>query len=291
MKTPLRAGLAGLLGGLLLALAPAAWAAPTTITWHGHAAFQIVTPQGHVLMIDPWLNNPTNPAAGEDMDPVEGIGKVDYILITHAHFDHVGDAVALAEKTGARLVTNYELGSNLAKLQGFPADQMGFDSLMNIGGTITIADGEVKVTMTPAVHSSGLQNPNAGPDEPDLVYGGNPAGFVLEIEGGPTIYHTGDTSYFKDMRTIGHCGVTVALINSGGHFGMEPPMAAKAAKAVHAKYVVAHHWGTFPVLAQDTTQLKEALADKPWYSFRRAPKLLDVMPGQTVTFEGDELAE
>lgn len=288
MKTVLRAGL---LGVLLAALASAAWAQETRITWHGHAAFEIVTPQGHVLMIDPWLSNPKNPAAGEGKDPLAGIDRVDYILITHAHFDHVGDAVALAKQTGARLVTNYELGSNLAKLQGFPADQMGFDTLMNIGGTIAIADGEVRVTMTPAVHSSGLQNPNAGPDAPDLVYGGNPAGFVLEIEDGPTIYHTGDTDYFKEMRHIGRCHVTVALVNSGGHFGMEPDVAARAAKAVGAKYVIAHHYGTFPVLAPDTTAFREALADRPWYSFRRGPELLDVAPGQSVAFTGDELAE
>jgi len=274
----------------LSALATAALAAETRITWHGHAAFEIQTPKGAVLMIDPWLNNPKNPDAAGGKDAVEAIGKVDYILITHGHFDHVGDAVPLAKKTGARLVASFELGSNMAKLLGYPADQMGFDTLMNPGGEITIADGEVKVLMTPAIHSSGLQNPKAGPDQPDLVYGGAPGGFLITIKDGPTIYHTGDTDYFKEMYTLGHCHcITVALVNTGGHFGMEPRMAAEAAKAVRAKYAVAQHWGTFPVLAQDTRAFEEALKDKPWYSFKSAPKFIGMVPGQTVVFEGEEL--
>jgi len=95
-------------------------ASTTTITWHGHAAFEIGTPNGAVILIDPWLTNPANPAVKENKDPLEHVKKVDYILITHGHFDHVGDAVAIAKKTGARLVTNFELGTNMGKLLGYP---------------------------------------------------------------------------------------------------------------------------------------------------------------------------
>lgn len=236
------------------------WAAETELTWHGHAAFEVRTPKGAVLMIDPWLNNPLNPKAGQGKDPLAGVKRLDYILLTHGHFDHVADAGALAERTGARLVANFELGSNMAKLLGYPADQMGYDTLMNIGGEIRIADGEVMVGLTPAVHSSGIKNPHAGEGEPDLVYGGTPTGIVLQIEGGPTLYHSGDTAYFSDMKLIAEqYRPDLALINIGGHFGMEPAMAARAVVAVGARMAVAHHYGTFPVLTPDSEGFAQAL--------------------------------
>jgi L-ascorbate metabolism protein UlaG (beta-lactamase superfamily) len=267
----------------LLAFVETGWSASTTITWHGHAAFEIVTPGGKVFMIDPWLTNSFNPNAKEGKDPVAGIKKVDYILITHGHFDHVGEAVALAKGTGARLIANSELAGNMVKLLGFPKEQVGFDTMMGIGGEIKVADGEVTVVMTPAVHSSGLGDPNAGPQAADIVYGGNPAGFVLIIKDGPTIYHTGDTAYFKDMELIGeNYAPDVALINIGGHFGMEPPMAARAASSVGAKLVIPHHYGTFPVLNADTKGFTDALTKK------KIPSRV-MQPGSSLTFDGKKL--
>ena len=267
---------------LLFALGDAAWSADTTLTWHGHAAFEIVTPKGKVLMIDPWLKNPMNPNAKNGKDPLAKISKVDFILITHGHFDHVGDSVEIAKKTGARLVTNYELGSNMAKLLGYPKEQMGFDTLMNIGGEITIADGEVTVDMVPAIHSSGMGNPLAGEKEPEVAYGGNPAGFVIKIKNGPTIYHSGDTAYFNDMALIGEQKIDVALINIGGHFGMEPAMAARAAKAVRAKVVVPQHYGTFPVLTPDAKGFAEKLR-------KMVIRCRVMQPGTSLTFKGKKL--
>ena len=255
----------------------------TTVKWHGHAAFEIITPSGIVLFIDPWLNNPANPNAKDWMDPIATIEHADYILITHGHFDHIGDAVALAKKTGARLVTNSALASNLAKIGGYPRKQMGLDTLMNIGGEIKIANGEIKVIMTPAVHSSGMPNPKAGANEPDVVYGGNPAGFIIKIKNGPVIYHSGDTAYFSDMRLIGlYHRPDLALINIGGHFGMEPRQAADAAMAVRARLITPHHYGTYPILTKDPRQFIR-------YLRRKGLRAVIMQPGSSMQFKGRRL--
>jgi L-ascorbate metabolism protein UlaG (beta-lactamase superfamily) len=257
----------------------------TKVKWFGHAAFSVTTPKGKVLLIDPWLNNPSNPDVKNGKDPLASVPKVDYILITHGHRDHVGDAVEIAKKTGAILICNPELAGNLVKLADFPAKQADTDAIMGIGGEIHIADGEVTVAMTPAVHSSSVFNPKAGPTDAERAYGGNPAGFVLMVKDGPTIYHSGDTAYFKDMETIGEeYQIDLALLNIGGHFGMEPRMAAKAAKAVRAKLAVPQHYATFPGIAENANEFAAELK-------RLKIPFHEIKPGETVTFRGKQLTQ
>ena len=141
------------------------------------------------------------------------------------------------------------------------------------------------VAMTPAIHSSGMNNPGAGKLQPDIVYGGSPAGFVIRIKDGPTIYDTGDTAYFSDMKLIGEqYAPDVALINIGGHFGMEPDMAVRAAVSVKARMAIPHHFGTFPVLTQDPTSFYEGLK-------KHSIRGIEMSPGSSIKFDGKELVE
>jgi L-ascorbate metabolism protein UlaG (beta-lactamase superfamily) len=265
--------------------APRAMSGETKLKWFGHAAFSITTPAGRVLLIDPWLRNPSNPDAADGKDPLKAISRVDYILLTHGHRDHVGDAVEIAQKTGAALICNPELAGNLVKLGGFPKAQAETDALMGIGGEIQIAGGEVTVAMTPAIHSSSVFNPNAGPSEPERAYGGSPAGFVVIVKDGPTIYHSGDTAYFKDMETIGESyAIDVALLNIGGHFGMEPRMAARAAQTLRARLAVPQHFGTFAGIAPNADGFAGELK-------KLKIAFYEMKPGETISFRGKQRSQ
>jgi len=213
-------------------------AGKTSVTWYGHAAFKIETPSGKTILVDPWLTNPSNPTGKDDVKTI----KADLILVTHGHFDHVGDANDIAKRTKAKLVTTFDLGNSLVAA-GFPKENFGMDTGGNFGGTLSLLDGEVAITFVPAIHSS-----NVG-DGATQKPGGNPGGFVIAVKNGPTLYHTGDTDVFNDMALIGKFAkIDLMLACIGGHFTMDPVRAAEAVRLVKPKQVAGMHFGTFPAL-------------------------------------------
>ena len=255
-------------------LAPTTFAAgKTELTWYGHAAFKLTTPSGKTLLIDPWLTNPANKNGKDDLAKLD---KADLILVTHGHADHVGNSVDIAKKTGARLVTTFDLGKGLVAYAGFPKDQIGFDTQGNFGGELKLLDGEVKITFVPAVHSSSVTNENGK----DLHDGGHPGGFLIRIANGPSIYHTGDTDVFADMALISKYGkVDLMLACIGGHFTMGPERAAHAVNLVKPGTVIPMHFGTFPVLTGTPEAFSAALRKQGARS-----KLQVMSVGQTLKF-------
>ncbi|MBN1614475.1 MAG: metal-dependent hydrolase [Deltaproteobacteria bacterium] len=212
--------------------------ANTKVKWLGHAGFQITSATGKVVLIDPWFSgNPLAPCGADD------IKKADLLLVTHDHFDHSGDAAQITVKTGATLVGMPETVGRLQAEGGVPESQIVFGMGMNIGGTYQ-ADG-IEITMVQAFHSSQT---------------GAPAGYIVKLEDGFTIYHAGDTGIFDSMKVWGELyTIDLALLPIGSVFTMDPRQAALAAKMLGAKKVIPMHFKSFPILVQDAAPFVEAL--------------------------------
>lgn len=226
-----------------------AGAATTEVIWLGQSAFKITSPGGKVIVTDPWLRtNPITPAAYKQLD---AFGRIDVLLVSHGHFDHIADAPALAQQYNVPLRAPGDLNQALTTLGVLPANLL---PRMNKGGTIEPAPG-IKVTAVHAEHSSIYvwRNPTSAKDETHP--GGEPVGWIIELENGFRIYHAGDTAAFGDMKLIGErYKPDLALVPIGGNFTMDPADAAWAVKdLIRPKAVMPMHYGTNP-LARGTAQ-------------------------------------
>ena len=264
---------------LALLASPAAWAQQTKIHWYGQAALKIETPTGGVILVDPWLKVPTNP----DKDSIAKLERVDYILITHGHWDHIGDAVEIGKKTGATLVAPYGLQFNMKSVLGYPEKQATLATGGNVGGTFNLDKAGAKVTVVNAVHGSELVPPMHKPKEPGdaaALASGNPVGYLIQVNNGPVIYHTGDTDVHNDMKLISQFyKVDVMFAAIGGHFTMDPVRAALAVEWVNPKQVVPIHFGTYPILAGSPAQFKAALDERGL-----GARMMEMKPGETRGF-------
>lgn len=226
------------------------------IKWLGHSAFEIISDEDLKILIDPFIsNNPVCPVRVEEID-------ADVICVTHGHADHFGDTMEIANRTGAIVVGNHELSVYLAK-QGF--ETMG----MNIGGSIKIHN--ITITMVNSTHSSDMDFIE------EMGVGGSSCGYIIQLEKGEKIYHSGDTGIFGDMKTVIRdiYKPDIALLPIGDRYTMGPFEASIAAAWIDAKVLIPMHYNTFPVIEQDVEKFADVVE-----SINKEMKVVILEPGQ-----------
>lgn len=227
-----------------------------SVTWHGHSNFQIAV-DGVNILVDPFFSG--NPSASRGWNEIPA---PDLVLVTHDHGDHVGDAVAICQATGALCGCVVGTAEKLVAA-GLPAGLVPAGIGFNIGGSIEVKGA--RVTMTQAFHTSDS---------------GTAVGYVITLPGGFTVYHAGDTGIFQSMELLGRLyPISLALLPIGGFFTMDAVQAAHAARLLNAQAVIPMHWGTFPVIASSPDAFLAAVTETA-----PACRPISMQAGQTVTF-------
>lgn len=225
-----------------------------TLTWHGHSNFQITTPECTIL-IDPWFEGNPSACVGS-----EACSQVDLVLVTHDHDDHLGQAVEICKRTKAHVGAVVETAGKLMQ-SGVPDEQIVNGIGFNIGGTVDFKG--LKVTMVQAFHSSAT---------------GCPVGYILTLPDGYCVYHAGDTGIFSSMELFARLySIDLALLPIGGVFTMDPPQAALACNLLQCANVLPMHWGSFPVLEQNTDRFAQELHNQGV-----STRLISLHPGQSL---------
>ncbi len=248
--------------------------AKTQVQWLGHAATLITTPGGKKILIDPFITN--NPAVPAKYRQLDALGHVDLILVTHAHFDHLGDAPELAKRLKIPLIAPPGLSQTLIDLGIMPVDLL---PMMNVSGTLTPFHDGVHITMVHAEHSSELEWENPVSHHKELHPAGTAVGYIIEMENGFKIYHMGDTGLFGDMKSIAdYYRPDLMMIPIGGRFTMDPLDAAFAVRYwLHPRFVIPIHYGTFPSLTGTPEEFTHAIGPN-------RVKVMVLKPGESASF-------
>ena len=271
---------------LVLAVIIAAWftgaafaaegGSKVELWWLGQSAFRITTPGGKVIVTDPYISK--NPKTPEQYKNLETLGKVDLVLVTHGHGDHVGDAPQIVKMHNAPLWAPAGLAATFAALGVVPGN---LSNRMQQGGSITpFGAGGVKITMVHAEHNSEFAWENPETKKTEVHYGGIASGFIIQLENGFKIYHMGDTGLFSDMKFIAdyYKPDLVLIPIGGGQFVMNPVDAAYATNnLLHPKFALPMHYATNPFLVGTPQEYIKALG-------KTKTKVFPINPGEKVEF-------